>query len=183
MSGMSGYFVSSVTEIFAKHLPFPFLKQVCCFKINFSNEVHLRNHLLRRLWTTQPTDNTWFSSSETNKIIRYRSYHNWLAKPVVIEFTDVKYARCKLQLNVIHSSWRYESRPNLYVYTCICNNLMMSEATYFVWNSDDDVLKWKRFLRYWPFVQETHRSPVNSPHKGQWGGALMFYLICAWTHD
>ena len=26
-------------------------------------------------------------------------------------------------------------------------------------------------------------SPVNSPHKGQWRGALMFSLICAWTHD
>ena len=27
-------------------------------------------------------------------------------------------------------------------------------------------------------------SPVtkNSPHKGQWRGALMFSLICAWTH-
>ena len=24
-----------------------------------------------------------------------------------------------------------------------------------------------------------HRSPVNSPHKGQWPGALMFCLICA----
>ena len=26
-------------------------------------------------------------------------------------------------------------------------------------------------------------GPVNSPHKGQWGGALMFSLICAWIHD
>ena len=25
-----------------------------------------------------------------------------------------------------------------------------------------------------------HRSPVNSPNKGQWHGALMFFLICAW---
>ena len=24
-----------------------------------------------------------------------------------------------------------------------------------------------------------HRSPVNSPHKGQWRGALMFTLFCA----
>ena len=24
-----------------------------------------------------------------------------------------------------------------------------------------------------------HQSPVNSPHKGQWRGALMFSLICA----
>ena len=27
-----------------------------------------------------------------------------------------------------------------------------------------------------------HRSPVNSPHKGQWRGALMFSLICAWIN-
>ena len=26
-------------------------------------------------------------------------------------------------------------------------------------------------------------APVNSPHKGQWCGALMFSLICAWTND
>ena len=27
-----------------------------------------------------------------------------------------------------------------------------------------------------------HRSPVNSPHKGQWRGALMFSLICIWIN-
>ena len=43
----------------------------------------------------------------------------------------------------------------------------------------DDVIKWKHFLRYWPFVRGIHRSPVNSQHKGQWRGALMFTLICA----
>ena len=26
------------------------------------------------------------------------------------------------------------------------------------------------------------RSPVNSTHKGQWGGALMFPLICVWIN-
>ena len=43
----------------------------------------------------------------------------------------------------------------------------------------DDVIKWKHFPRYWPFVRWIHRSPVNSPHKGQWRGALMFSSICA----
>ena len=43
----------------------------------------------------------------------------------------------------------------------------------------DDDIKWKHFPRYWPFVRGIHRSPVNSPHKGQWRGALMFTLICA----
>ena len=47
----------------------------------------------------------------------------------------------------------------------------------------DDVIKWKHFSRYWPFVWGIHRSPVNSHHKGQWRGALMFSLICVWTND
>ena len=29
----------------------------------------------------------------------------------------------------------------------------------------DDVIKWKHFSRYWPFVRGIRRSPVNSPHK------------------
>ena len=47
----------------------------------------------------------------------------------------------------------------------------------------DDVIKWKHFPRYWPFVRGIHRSPVNSQHKGQWRGALMFSLICAGIND
>ena len=46
----------------------------------------------------------------------------------------------------------------------------------------DDVIKWKHFPRYWPFVRGIHRSPMKPPHKGQWHGALMFSLICAWTN-
>ena len=43
----------------------------------------------------------------------------------------------------------------------------------------DDLIKWKHFPRYWPFVRGIHRSPVNSPHKSQWRGALMFSLLYA----
>ena len=38
------------------------------------------------------------------------------------------------------------------------------------------------FPCYWPFVRGTHRSPVDSPHKGQWRGPLVFFFICAWTN-
>ena len=48
------------------------------------------------------------------------------------------------------------------------------------WCIHDDVIKWKDFPRYWPFVRRIHRSPVNSPHKGRWRRPLMFSLICAW---
>ena len=46
----------------------------------------------------------------------------------------------------------------------------------------DDAIKWKHFPRYWPFVRGIHRSPVDSPHKGQWRGALMFSLIFVWIN-
>ena len=49
-------------------------------------------------------------------------------------------------------------------------------------HNNDDVIKWKLFPRYWPFVWGIHRSPVNSPHKGQWRRAFMFSLILAWTN-
>ena len=44
------------------------------------------------------------------------------------------------------------------------------------------LIKSKHFRRHWPFVRGIHRSPMNSPHKGQGRGALMFSLICAWTN-
>ena len=47
---------------------------------------------------------------------------------------------------------------------------------------NDDFIKWKHFLRYWPFVRGIHRSPVNSPHKGQWRGALMFLWSAPWIN-
>ena len=54
-----------------------------------------------------------------------------------------------------------------------------------IWNvctMHDDVIKWKHFPRYWPFVRGIHRSPMNSLYKGQWCGALVFSLICVWIN-
>ena len=36
--------------------------------------------------------------------------------------------------------------------------------------------------RCWSFVWGIQWSPMNSPHKGQWRGAFVFSLICAWTN-
>ena len=43
-------------------------------------------------------------------------------------------------------------------------------------------MKWKHFPRHWPFVRGIHRPPLNSPHKGQWRGALMLSLISFWIN-
>ena len=49
-------------------------------------------------------------------------------------------------------------------------------------HSDMMTSSWKHFPRYWPFVRGIHRSPMNSPHKGQWRGALIYSLICVWIN-
>ena len=71
----------------------------------------------------------------------------------------------------MHSSnnilgWKTEKRS---LSSCFPDTV--SQSTW--WPSD--VMKWKHFPRYWPFVRGIHRSPVDSPHKGQWRGALMFF--------
>ena len=45
-----------------------------------------------------------------------------------------------------------------------------------------DVIKWNPLLRYWPFVQGVHRSPMNFANKGQWLRDLICSLICARTN-
>ena len=62
-----------------------------------------------------------------------------------------------------------------------CVRCHCPDATVLQWchtHNHNDVIKWNHFPRYWPFVRGIHRSPVNSLHKGQWRGALMFSLIC-----
>ena len=75
--------------------------------------------------------------------------------------------------NDIKSVWPF--------FQCKCRNIMM--PLWAMWPNYDDVIKWKHFPRYWPFVRGIHRSPVNSQHNGQWRGSLMFSLICPRIND
>ena len=72
--------------------------------------------------------------------------------------------KCKAQLRHCKCEWIFPS-----IYECAMKGIR-----------HDDVIKWKHFPRYWPFVRGIHRSPVNSPHTGQWRRALMLSLICVW---
>ena len=71
-------------------------------------------------------------------------------------------------------------RTNIFVAT-ISNHNKVKHFTK-IYQFHDNVIKWKYFPHYWPFVRGIHRSMVNSPHKGQWRRALMFSLICSWIH-
>ena len=70
----------------------------------------------------------------------------------------------------------YVIRVNHWCYNCYTNVKPSNRQTH------DDVIKWKHFPCYWPFVRGIHQWPVNS-HKGLWRGALIFSLICAWINS
>ena len=53
------------------------------------------------------------------------------------------------------------------------------------WNTGSNRAWWRHQMETFSallIVRGIHRSPVNSPHKGQWRGALMFPLIYALTN-
>ena len=59
-----------------------------------------------------------------------------------------------------------------------CHFFSIKVMTWPLFGIHDDIIKWKHFPRYWPFVWGIHRLAVNSPHKGQWRRALMFFDLC-----
>ena len=71
---------------------------------------------------------------------------------------------------------------NLYIKNVLLFTFEIARQCFRTVSMNDDVIKWKPFPRYWPFVRGIHRSPVNSPHNGQWRRAFMFSLICAWIN-
>ena len=78
----------------------------------------------------------------------------------------------------IHKMYHCISTKTLHLFSSTMLHIMSVET----FQRHDGVIKWKHFPRYWPFVWGIHRSPVNSPHKGQGRGTLMFSLICAWIN-
>ena len=93
------------------------------------------------------------------------------------------------QFTILHVAWKWImmtlSNGNIFRVTGpLCGEVrnIIFHFTCCLKMNHDGVIKWKHFPRYWPFVRGIHRSPVNSQHKGQWHGALMFSLICIWIN-
>ena len=81
-----------------------------------------------------------------------------------------------------YTALRTPTRDAITCTKCEVLTMQMTTAVQIDVRIHDDVIKWKHIPRYWPFVWGIHRSPVNSPHKGQIRGALTFSLICAWIN-
>ena len=96
----------------------------------------------------------------------------------------------RLKMNCNYLCLQDTNISNASVFLCFLNKLSTTRSNIRItrtpfrgsfYFSHNDVIEWKHFPRCGPFVRGIQRSPVNSSHKGQWRGALMFSLICAWT--
>ena len=109
----------------------------------------------------------------------------WIIKGVSDEC--LREAILSTQSPLKHSQWWRLQWVDRFTGTIVWDAfILLSFQQYLIWGIHaalhDDVMKWKHFPRYWPFVRGIHRSPVNSPHKGQWRGALIFSLISVWIN-
>ena len=100
----------------------------------------------------------------------YRVFHK-LTEPSNLFLTVTCYVFVRF-VKVSANLWRR------YIYNDFLIGLGLAETRI----THDNVIKWKHFPRYWPFVRGIHRSPVNPPRKGQWCGPLMLSLIYAWIN-
>ena len=109
--------------------------------------------------------NDWVNNREAGDLRRHRGHYdvNVMTKPCGRWSNALLLVLTSVVMSV-------EEIPSNHLPTNICSN------------QHDDVIKWKQFPRYCPFVRGTHRWPVYSPHKDQWHGALIFSLIWAWIN-
>ena len=81
---------------------------------------------------------------------------------LVIDMVPRIYHKCRGMQNAEVNAWSF-SKPQPWArYTMTSSNKNIFRVTGLLWGTD--------------------RSPVSSPHKGHWRGALMFSLICAWIN-
>ena len=123
--------------------------------------------------------------------------HNFIQEKVLMKKTELGYQSIIFRAQTIFKT-RFKPE-NINVYLLIGSWSHLSSTCFHVLNylkkceiiwacvsecvcnkNHNDIIKWKYFPRYWPFVRRIHRLPY--PHEDQWRGALMFYLICVWTN-
>ena len=116
----------------------------------------------------------WYWTIGTNFSQILSEIHTFSFEKMHLKISSAKWWQFCLSLNVMMHSMHMSMYIQIYwIYLFTSEN----------WGQvHDGVIKWKHFPRYWPLVRGIHLSPVNSPHKGQWRGALMFSLICAWIN-
>ena len=114
----------------------------------------------------------WILPGLSTKIYRHPRYYQWDVAIYNKSIQNVLKTRTFFNgqsyitfISAFRSYWNY-----------LENMMMWLPSMMTSWNGNF-------FPRYWSFVRGIHRSPVNSQHKCQWRGALVFSLICPWLNS
>ena len=135
----------------------------------------------------------------------YSGTHQWGSTKTNVMLNDILRIKCLYTRHIISGIWVYKTSAifplHITVNSILLHLLLRSSTITGRWHfkraldpcnlvnqihttplitqytpNHDDVIKWKHFPHYWPFVWGIHRSPVNSPHKGRWRGALVVFF-------
>ena len=104
-------------------------------------------------------------------ITRTVSYYTWFGARQTLDKTQLPYCQgCYVkQIWINHNNTATCIFHGTY-FSCVC-----CHETLVPMMTSSNVILFR--------VTGDQRSPVDSPHKGQWRGALAFSLICAWTNN
>ena len=126
---------------------------------------------LIRVWI-----NRWVNNGEGGDLRRYRAHYDVIVMSTDyrggIPFSQIIATHLKIRVPQISSFGARSSKTLL-------NGRICSTVD----PAHDDVIKWKHFPRYWPFMRGIHWSPVNSPHKERpETRSYDISLICTWRN-
>ena len=149
--------------------------------INIINILHHYSHInALNLILTEPTSDLYASfaawcwsiiSSETNDI---RVYIYTILTQNCGMSTHV-FWRCRTSLVTIvlkQTKWMHQL-AGMPFFNAVASQDIITLGSLL----HDDVIKWKHFPRYWPFVWGIHPSPVHLPDKGHWRGYFLWSVL------
>ena len=87
---------------------------------------------------------------------------NWLTFSGTVTLSSIS-VYTRWPKNIFFMSWSFVNEDDM---KRGCFLSMRHMVKWPLVSAYDDIIKWKHFQRYWPFVRGIHRLPVNSPHKG-----------------
>ena len=118
-------------------------------------------------------DHSAYAPGQWERVLQCNAVSNWLGtewslKAIILEYiNDIRDVKCILCLEDMSSPYCRKS------ILCQTQNIHVPCEVGPWWRHQMET-----FSALLAICAGIHRSPVNSPHKDQWRGALMFSLIC-----
>ena len=120
----------------------------------------------------------WINKQDVNKDKRWKNL--WPRAPNWSNKQDCTVTSTKEDRGMFQSIGYVPAKLSNKMYKIIIKSIWFKMPTskylYCITPPHDDVIKRKHFPRYWLFVIAMNRSPMDSPHKGQWRGASNYFF-------